>query len=107
MGELLAGARGTVRARLPLNLRMRVAGGETLRAPRAWKFYRLSKICGPWLRTPCGEGDPVPCCWNRTTSKLACADREVCATGLRSSQEAGVGLGQAGGATDEASDFGQ
>ena len=32
------------------------AGAETLRATGVWKFYRLSKICGPWLRTPCGEG---------------------------------------------------
>jgi hypothetical protein len=57
---------------------------------------RLSKIRGPGLRTPCGEG------WRRRA-----AEQNFVKPTLRGRAEAGFGLLQAGGASDDGGDFGQ
>jgi hypothetical protein len=90
-----------------LKLRRRVACLARLDTPLAHgraALFKFSKILGPRLRTCCGEG-------NRSRADGTEDYVETSGKGwepvLRSNQETGLGLLQAGGATDEASDFRQ
>ncbi len=62
-------------------------------------LVKFSKIRGPGLRTPCGEG------WRRLAAGTGLHQNLLDRLGSLSYAE--LGLLQAGGATDEASDFGQ
>ncbi len=103
MGGPLACARGSVRSRPPIYLGMRVAGERHYGCPGLGSSISCQRSVGrgsEHLAARDGgalllEQDYVDTSWTGWKPVL------------RGSQEAGVGLRQAGGATDETSDFGQ